>query len=77
MVAIRLKMTGTKNHKKWRIVVLDSRSSRDSRFIEELGYYDPGTNPATLKIKKERYEAWIKKGARPSQTVANALKKEK
>lgn len=77
MLAIRLKMTGTKNHKKWRIIVSDSRASRDSRLVEELGYYDPGTNPPTLRVQRERYEAWVKKGARPSQTVAAALKREK
>lgn len=75
MIAIRLKAIGTKNRKKWRIVVSESRSSRDTSRIEELGYYDPGQNPPVIQLDKERYSTWIKKGARPSSTVAALAKK--
>jgi small subunit ribosomal protein S16 len=55
------------------VVVADSRAPRDGRFIEIIGHYDPRSKPATLKIERERAEAWIKQGAQPSNTVKRLL----
>jgi len=74
-VVIRLTKTGTKKKIKRRIVVADSRSPRDGRFIELLGYWDPNTEPATLKVNLEKAAEWIQKGAQPSDTVRSILKK--
>lgn len=77
MIAIRLKRMGTKNRLKWRITVSDSRTSRDSSLIEELGFYNPMKNPPEVKIRRDRYEAWIQKGAQPSATVRALMAQEK
>lgn len=77
MITIRLKPMGTKNCKKWRVVVTDSRVSRSGRLIEEIGVYDPSVDPPKIQIKKERYEEWIRKGAQPSQTLKSLVKNEK
>lgn len=69
---ISSKATGRDN---FRIVVTDRRNPRDSKFIEEIGYYDPSKDPASMKIKKERYDYWVSKGALPSDTVASIYKK--
>ncbi len=74
-VVIRLKSVGTKKKIKHRLVVTDSKSPRNGRFIEEVGYWDPATKPATVKVKTERIEHWIKNGAKPSETVRSILKK--
>ncbi len=76
-VRIRLKRFGAKKKPFYRIVVADSRSPRDGRFIEELGYYDPGTEPMTIKIDTARAQEWLSKGARPSDTVKALLDKAK
>ena len=68
-VKIRLKRMGAKNAPFYRIVVADSRSPRDGRFIEEIGYYNPITEPTTIKIDDEKATKWIKNGAQPSDTV--------
>ena len=73
---IRLKRFGTTKKAYWRIVVADSRSPRDGRFIEELGTYDPKTNPLTVKVRKERVEHWLSVGAKPTEIVRNLLKRE-
>jgi small subunit ribosomal protein S16 len=57
------------------VVVADSRSWRDGRFVETLGHYDPRRNPAVVKIDAERAQYWISKGAKPSETVRSLLKK--
>ena len=64
-------------HKKpfYRVIVADQRSPRDGRFIEELGYYDPTTDPATIKIDTEKAATWVKNGAQPTDTVRALLKK--
>ena len=64
-------------HKKpfYRVVVADSRSPRDGKFIEEIGYYNPLTDPADIKINGEKAQAWISKGAQPTETVKSLLKK--
>ncbi len=74
-VVIRLKSVGTKKKSKHRIGVTDSKSPRDGRFIEEVGYWDPAKEPVTLKVKNDRVEHWIKNGAKPSETVRSILKK--
>jgi len=60
----------------YRLVVTDSRSPRDGRFIEEIGYYNPIANPVELKIEEEKAKDWIMKGAQPSETVKALLKKQ-
>ncbi|MGI5876059.1 MAG: 30S ribosomal protein S16 [Dethiobacteria bacterium] len=68
-VRIRLKRIGTKKKPFYRIVVADSRAPRDGRFIEEIGYYNPTTVPTTFEINRDKYQEWIAKGAKPSDTV--------
>jgi small subunit ribosomal protein S16 len=74
-VVIRLKNTGTKKKIKHRLVVTDSKFPRDGRFIEEVGYWNPATEPADMKVKTDRVEFWMSKGAKPSETVRSILKK--
>ncbi|HHV38092.1 MAG TPA: 30S ribosomal protein S16 [Tepidimicrobium sp.] len=68
-VKIRLRRMGAKKNPFYRIVVADSRSPRDGRFIEEIGYYDPLTEPKTVKIDDERANKWLQNGAKPTDTV--------
>ena len=75
MVKIRLRRMGAKKAPFYRIVVADSRYPRDGRFIEELGYYNPLTEPAEIKIDAERAQQWIKNGAQPTDTVRSLMKK--
>ena len=75
MVKIRLKRMGAKKAPFYRVVVADARSPRDGRFIEEIGYYNPMTNPAEVKIDAEKANEWLKKGAQPTETVRTLLKK--
>ena len=75
MVKIRLKRLGMKKQPFYRLVVIDSRSARDGRAIEEIGYYNPMTSPAEVKIDAEKATAWIQKGAQPTETVRALLKK--
>ena len=74
-VKIRLKRTGAKKAPTYRVVVADSRSPRDGRFIEEIGSYNPGTDPATVQIDAEKAKKWISNGAVPTDTVRVLLKK--
>ena len=74
-VKIRLRRTGAKKAPSYRVVVADSRYPRDGRFIEELGYYNPLNETATIKIDVEKAENWIKNGAQPTDTVKALLKK--
>ncbi|MBP3334294.1 MAG: 30S ribosomal protein S16 [Clostridia bacterium] len=74
-VKIRLRRMGAKKTPFYRIVVADSRFPRDGRFIEEIGYYNPMTNPAEVKIDAEKATTWIKNGAQPTETVKALLKK--
>ena len=74
-VKIRLKRMGRKKKPFYRVVVADSRAPRDGRFIEEIGTYDPLTNPATIAIDMERAKYWISNGAQPTDTVRGLLKK--
>jgi small subunit ribosomal protein S16 len=72
---IRLKRLGAKKAPFYRVVVADSRSPRDGRFIEEIGYYDPTKDPAVIKIDEERAKYWVSTGAQPSETVKALLTK--
>ena len=77
MIAIRLKKTGTKSRKQWRIIVADSRVSRSGRLIEEIGFYNPLTHPPRVEVQRDRYAKWIQKGAKPSKTVAMLMREKK
>ena len=74
MVKIRLRRMGAKKAPFYRIVVADARSPRDGRCIEEIGTYNPLTNPATVNVNVEKAQAWIKNGAQPTDTVRTLLK---
>ena len=74
-VKIRLNRMGAKKNPFYRIVVADSRYPRDGRFIEEIGYYDPMTKPAEIKVDNERAKYWLGCGAQPTDTVRILLKK--
>ena len=75
-VKIRLKRMGAKKAPFYRVVVADSRYPRDGRFIEEIGYFNPMTEPADVKIDAEKAKKWIGNGAQPTDTVKALLKKE-
>ncbi len=75
MVRIRLRRMGAKKKPFYRIVVADQRSPRNGRFIENIGTYDPMTDPPTFHIKSERASHWLGVGAQPSDAVARLLKK--
>ena len=75
MVKIRLRRMGAKKAPYYRIVVADSRSPRDGRFIEEIGTYDPMADSEKLKVDRERVAYWIANGAQPTDTVRGLLKK--
>jgi small subunit ribosomal protein S16 len=72
-VSIRLRRMGSNRKPAYRVVVADSRSPRDGRFIEILGHYNPLTNPPTVKIDRGKAEEWVRKGAQPSNTVKRLL----
>ena len=74
-VKIRLKRMGAKKRPFYRVVVADSRSPRDGRFIEEIGTYNPLANPSEVKIDGEKAQKWLKDGAKPTDTVKALLKK--
>lgn len=75
MVKIRLMRLGGKHQPFYRLVVADSRSPRSGRYIEAIGYYNPTTEPSTIKIDEARAIAWLKKGARPSDAARVLLEK--
>ncbi len=75
MVVIRMKRAGAKKRPFYRVVVADSRSPRDGRYIEQLGYYDPLTDPATWKVDAEKFAHWIRRGATPSESVGVMMAK--
>ena len=74
-VKIRLRRMGATQAPFYRVIVADSRSPRDGRFIEEIGYYNPLTNPADVKIDADKAKTWIANGAQPTETVRALLKK--
>ena len=73
-VKIRLTRLGSKKAPFYRVVVADSRFPRDGRFVEEIGYYNPLTEPAEIKIDAEKAQQWLKNGAQPTDTVKSLLK---
>jgi small subunit ribosomal protein S16 len=74
MVRIRLRRIGLKGQPSYRIVAADKESSRDGRFLEILGFYNPRTSPATLTVKEDRVFHWMKNGARPTESVEQIFK---
>lgn len=74
MVKIRLRRVGSKKQPSFRLVVADSRAPRDGRFIEEIGFYNPRTEPETLRIKEERALHWLSVGAQPTDSAERLLK---
>lgn len=74
MVKIRLKRFGSKKKPVYRIVVIDSKSRRDGRPIQEIGFYDPRRNPAELRLDKEAYSKWLTQGAQPTEVVERLAK---
>ncbi len=77
MVKIRLQRQGKKKAPFYHIVVADSRSPRDGKIIEQIGTYDPMTEPSTIVVDKEKLEKWIKNGAKPTPTVKDLMEKVK
>ena len=75
MVRIRLKRVGARNRPSYRVVVTDSRASRDGIYIEKIGHYNPLTNPATVVIEEEKALKWLQCGAQPTEAVAGLLSK--
>lgn len=75
MVKIRLKRMGANKKPFYRVVVADSRKARDGRFIEEIGYFDPMTEPDTIKIDEEAAKKWLDQGAQPTERVRSLFKK--
>lgn len=73
-VKMRLKRMGKKRHPIYRIVVADSRSPRDGRFIEEIGTYDPNQEPSIFNVNEEAAKKWLANGAQPTETVGKLLK---
>ncbi|HZK28864.1 MAG TPA: 30S ribosomal protein S16 [Clostridia bacterium] len=73
-VKIRLKRVGKKKQPYYRVVVADARFPRDGRFIEEIGTYDPHTDPSTFVVDADKTKDWIAKGAQPTETVKKLLK---
>lgn len=75
MLKIRLRRTGQKDQPSYRIVVADSRSPRDGRFVENLGHYNPLTDPETVVLNTERAMHWVAQGAQPTEAVERMLRK--
>jgi small subunit ribosomal protein S16 len=75
MLSIRLRRTGSTKRPYYRVVVADSRTWRDGRFVDVLGHYDPRREPAVVKIDAERAKSWMEKGARASDTVRSLLER--
>jgi small subunit ribosomal protein S16 len=76
MVKIRLRRVGAKKQPSYRVVVADSRAPRDGRFIEVIGFYNPRTEPETVKVKEDRALHWLSVGAQPTESVARLLNKQ-
>ena len=74
MLKIRLRRVGAKRQPSYRIVVADAKAARDGSFVEQLGHYDPKTDPPTIVLDRERADGWIGKGAQPTESVARLVK---
>jgi len=75
MLKIRLRRVGAKKQPSYRVVIADSRSPRDGRFIETIGFYNPRTEPPTVEIKEDRALYWLSQGAQPTESVASLLQR--
>ena len=73
MLTIRMRRLGAKKRPFFRVVVTEARSARDGRSLEVLGYYDPATQPETLRLNRDRFQHWVTRGAQPSDTVRTLL----
>ena len=73
MLAIRLQRAGSKKRPMFRVVLIESKAARDSRFVEALGHYDPRAKPEKFVVDRERLDAWVTRGARMSDTVRTLL----
>ena len=76
MIRIRLRRMGSKKKPHYRVIVSDSRNRPTGRFIETVGYYNPCKDPVEIKLDKNKIQAWIKQGAKPSETVKHLLEKD-
>lgn len=76
MLRIRLRRVGKKKAPAYRIVVADSRAPRDGAFVEVIGFYDPLTDPSTVRVDADKARDWLRKGAQPSDTVVRLLQRE-
>lgn len=75
MLKVKLFPIGKKNQPRYRIVIAEARSKRGGKYTAKIGFYDPLTDPATIKINTKEYKAWLKKGAKPTPTVRSLVKK--
>ncbi len=75
MLRMRLRRTGAKKQPRYRVVIADARAPRDGAFVDSIGYYDPLTEPATIRIDQERARRWLDKGVQPSDTVQRLLRR--
>lgn len=75
MLRIRLRRVGKKKQPIYRVVVADSRSPRDGKYVEKVGLYNPLTNPPTINVDQDKVREWMRKGAQPSDTVGKLLKR--
>jgi len=73
MLKLRLRRVGSKHNPKYRVVVADSRSPRDGRFVDNIGHYDPIPDPPTIVIDEEKALKWLRQGAKPTDTVSKLL----
>ncbi len=75
MLRLRLRRVGARHQPSYRVVVADSRAARDGAFVDQIGHYNPRTDPPTIEIDEEKALKWIRQGAQPSEAVAHMLKK--
>ncbi|MDP6102893.1 MAG: 30S ribosomal protein S16 [Dehalococcoidia bacterium] len=74
MLRIRLRRVGAKKHPSYRVVVVDSRALRDGAYIDQVGHYDPMTDPPTITLDDSKIQEWIRKGAQPSEPVERMIR---
>ncbi len=74
MLKLRLTRMGAKNQVHYRVVVQEARSKRDGRFVENVGFYNPRTDPSTIELKMDRVEYWMSVGAQPTESVATLIR---
>ncbi len=75
MLRLRLRRVGARHQPSYRVVVADSRAARDGAFVDQIGHYNPRTDPPTIQIDEEKALKWIRQGAQPSEAVAQMLKR--